>query len=125
MPQNAVARVRDTGHNAPERGGVCMDVSKREELALQVDETEWEWLRPHLERDVLILVSQDLDLAEVGAKVAGDDAAAISAWIEKRKVGKPSAKQILDWDMAKGKKFLMLVVSPYVLVKEKEVSFLQ
>jgi hypothetical protein len=99
--------------------GAAMDMAKRAELALQIDETEWEWLRPHLERDVLILVSQDLDLAEVAAKLAEDDSAAVAKWIEAQKVGKPSVKQVLDWDLAKMKKFRMVLVSPYVLIQEK------
>ena len=95
-----------------------MNSAKKAELALQVDEAEWEWLRPLLERDILILVSPDLELAEVGAKLAEDNSAFVAQWIEAKKVGKPSVKQVLDWDLTKRKKFRMLVVSPYALIQE-------
>jgi hypothetical protein len=92
----------------------------REELALTVDEAEWGWLRAHLERGGLIVVARDLDIAEVGAKVAADDTAAIGGWIAGRKLAKPSAEQIAAWDGDREKRFLCLIVSPYVLIQEKK-----
>ena len=40
----------------------------KEDLALTIDETEWSWLRAHLERGGLILVNDSLDLAEAGTQ---------------------------------------------------------
>ena len=94
-------------------------IPSKEELALTVDEAEWEWLRAHLERGSVIVVSPELRLVEAGLKVAADDTATIQAWIDTQKLAKPSAKQIAAWDASSGKKFLMLIVSPYVLVQEK------
>lgn len=89
-----------------------------EELALQVDVAEWGWLRPHGERGGLVVVSPLLDLAEVGARVAADDAAAIQSWIAAGDMGKPTAPQLEAWDAAPDRRFRMLVVSPYVLIQE-------
>ncbi len=94
----------------------------REELGRTVDVAEWSWLRAHLERGGLIVVDRDLDLVEVGLKVAADDAAAISAWITDRNLTKPSAAQIAVWDLEQGKRFRTLIVSPYVLIQELEVG---
>jgi hypothetical protein len=94
------------------------EIKAKEELALNIDEAQWQWLKPHLERDALIIVSGALDLAEAGERIAADDSAAVSAWIAAGKVGKPSAEQIAVWDTEPEKKFLVLIISPYVLIQE-------
>lgn len=92
----------------------------REELALTVDEAAWNWLRAHLERGGLIVVARDLDIVDVGLKIAADDSASIGGWIDGGKLAKPSAGQIAAWDSEKEKLFLCLIVSPYVLIQEKQ-----
>ena len=99
-----------------------MNTSK-EDLALTIDETEWSWLRAHLERGGLILVDDSLDLAEAALKVAEDDISTIEQWINAGKIGKPSEAQILHWNEDKQKKFSMLIVSPYVLIQERLPTF--
>lgn len=89
-----------------------------EELALAVDEAQWQWLKPHLERGALITVSAGLDLAEAGERISADDMATVGGWIESGKVGKPTLAQIAAWEEEPAKKFLMLVISPYVLIQE-------
>jgi hypothetical protein len=92
----------------------------REELALAVDEAAWGWLRAHLERGGLIIVASDLDIVEVGLKIAADDAAAIDGLIAAGGLTKPSAEHIATWDGNKEKRFLCLIISPYVLIQEKQ-----
>ncbi len=53
----------------------------RERLEQDLAEVHWPWLRPHARRGALILVADDLDLVDVGASVAEDDRARVSAWI--------------------------------------------
>jgi len=95
----------------------------KEDLALTIDETEWSWLRAHLEQGGLILVNDSLDLAEAALKVAADDVATIEQWISDGMIGKPSETQILLWNGDKRKKFAMLIVSPYVLIQERLPTF--
>jgi hypothetical protein len=97
--------------------------STKEELALTIDETEWSWLRAHLNRGGLILVGDSLDLAEAAFKVAADDVAVIEQWVRDGKIGKPSETQILHWNEDKQKKFSMLIISPYVLIQERLPTF--
>ncbi|NJD90306.1 MAG: DUF2288 domain-containing protein [Geobacter sp.] len=94
------------------------DLKTREELALSVDEAEWQWLKPHLDRGSLITVAAVLDLAEAAERIAADDAVQIGEWIGSSKLGKPTAEQITAWDATPRKKFLMLVISPFVLIQE-------
>jgi hypothetical protein len=98
-------------------------MTTKEELALTIDETEWGWLRAHLERGGLILVDDSLDLAEAALKVAADDIDVIEQWVSSGKLGKPSETQILHWNEEKQKKFAMLIVSPYVLIQERLPTF--
>jgi len=94
------------------------ETRNREELALTIAEAEWQWLKPHLERDGLITVAVAVDLAEAGERIAADDAQQVGEWISNGAVAKPTAEQIASWDTVPEKKFLMLVVSPYVLIQE-------
>ena len=91
----------------------------KQEMATKVDVADWFMLRAHLERGGLIVVDRMLDLAEVGVGVAADDVKAIERWLLSGLLGKPTARQIVQWDAEQGKGFLCLIVSPYVLVQEK------
>lgn len=91
---------------------------KREELALNIDEAEWQWLKPHLERGALITVAGSLDLAEAGERIALDDSTSVAAWVAAGTIGKPTAEEIAAWDKEPDKKFLTLIISPYVLIQE-------
>jgi len=90
----------------------------REELALNIDEAQWQWLKPHLERGALITVAAALDLAEAGERIAADDAESLTAWISAGKVGRPTLEEIEEWDKSPRKKFLTLIISPFVLIQE-------
>ena len=91
-----------------------------ESLAPQLDTAEWQWLRPHNERGALIIVDSMLELAEVGEKLACDDAAAIQAWLASSLVKKPDLDQISAWNQTPSKLFSMLVISPFVLIQEQQ-----
>ena len=56
-------------------------IPTKEELSLTIDETEWSWLKPHLERGGLVLIDDSLDLAEAAISIAADDTATIEQWI--------------------------------------------
>ena len=89
----------------------------REELTLSVDMARWDWLRPHLERGALVVVSPDLDLVAAGFSIACDDTAAVYAWVETGRIAKPSATQIFDWDADPDTPFRFVIASPYVLIQ--------
>jgi len=91
----------------------------KEELASKIDLADWFMLRAHLERGRLIVVDAMLDLAEVGAGVAADDVKVIERWVVSGLIGKPTAPQIEAWNADKEKRFLCLIISPYVLIQEE------
>ena len=94
----------------------------QQEFAAKIDVAEWFMLRAQLERGRLIVVDGLLDLAEVAVGVAADDVKVIERWLVSGLLGKPTAQQIEKWDGEKGKRFLCLIVSPYVLVQEESTA---
>ena len=91
-------------------------------LAAQVDTAQWQWLRAHNERGALILVEGMLGLAEVGERLVADDSATVQAWLASALLSKPTAEQVAAWDAVPAKPFAMLVVSPFVLIQEQDLT---
>jgi hypothetical protein len=96
---------------------------RKEELALSVDEAQWDWLRAHLNRGGLILVDNSLDLTEAAISVANDDTNSLEKWISSGHVSKPTESLIQAWDADKQKRFSMLIISPYILIQERLPTF--
>jgi hypothetical protein len=100
-----------------------MSKPKREDfrttLKDSLDEAAWSWLKPHSERQALILVAQELDLIDVGEKVALDEATTVQEWIASGQLTRPLPHQAEAWEATPDKRFVTLIVSPYVLIQEK------
>jgi hypothetical protein len=88
------------------------------ELAQTLDEARWDWLIPHVKRDVVVVVTQELDLLDVGVAIAQDDTLSVQHWISEQLLHKPSPEQLADWNSDQTKRFQALIVQPFVLVKE-------
>ncbi|MDX2096973.1 MAG: DUF2288 domain-containing protein [Leptolyngbyaceae cyanobacterium bins.59] len=92
----------------------------RADLETMLDEAEWNWLQPHAQRDVLVVVAPDLDLLDVGVAIAGDNTTSVQNWINQRLIYKPSPDQLSEWNDDQTKKFQALIVRPYVLIREPD-----
>ncbi|NEP14049.1 MAG: DUF2288 family protein [Symploca sp. SIO1A3] len=90
----------------------------RAQLAEILDEAVWEWLIPHVKRDVVVVVTKELDLLDVGVAIAKDDVLSIQHWISEQLVHKPFSEELSIWNTDKTKRFQALIVQPYVLVQE-------
>ena len=77
----------------------------------------WRDLQRHFARGVLIAVAGDLDLVEVAARVAEDDAPALRAWMEAGRVVRATDEHARRWEAA-GRELRAVVVAPWVLVQE-------
>lgn len=93
--------------------------SLRDKLKSELHEAPWADLRPHMEKDVLITVSQDLDLLEIGEKVASDDKTAVGELIDRRLIAKPTPSELSLWEKQLQQRFLFLIVYPFVLIQKK------
>jgi hypothetical protein len=94
------------------------EVSVKEELAKTLDSAEWAWLKPHLERDALILVSSSLDLLQIAVEVAENQRVKIQDYLNAGSLSKPTSVQIESWNQISDKKFQVIIVRPFVLIQE-------
>lgn len=90
----------------------------RTELLENLDEAEWQWLIPHVQRDAVIVVALKLDLLDVGVAIASDNISSVQNWINEQLIFKPSVAQMADWNSDRTKRFNALIVQPYILVQE-------
>ena len=97
-----------------------MEESLKSKLEEQIQEARWDWLAPHHARGALVWVSMDLELAEVGFRMAENDAVAVQNWLSTGQLQRPLDFQTEAWaDPAK--RFLFLIVQPFVLFQEQRV----
>jgi hypothetical protein len=90
----------------------------REKLQQNLDEAEWEWLIPHVQKDGVIVVAKNLDLLDVGEAIAGDNIPSVQRWINEQLLAKPTIDQVGEWNLNRTKRFNALIVEPYVLIQE-------
>jgi hypothetical protein len=90
----------------------------REQLKELLDEAELEWLKPHIQKDAVIIVDAELDLLDVGEAIANDNTQSIQHWIGEQLLVKPSAEILNRWNANPEQRFQAIIIQPYILVKE-------
>jgi hypothetical protein len=90
----------------------------REKLQENLDEAEWEWLIPHVQKDAVIVVTENLDLLDVGEAIASDNIPSVQHWIDEQLLAKPTVDQVGEWNLNRNKRFNALIVEPYIIIKE-------
>ncbi|WP_309744505.1 MULTISPECIES: DUF2288 domain-containing protein [unclassified Chamaesiphon] len=90
----------------------------RAQLTELVDEAELEWLKPHIQKDAVILVVPELDILDVGVAIASDNTQSVQHWIGEQLLVKPSPEILNRWNTNPHQKFQAMIIQPYVLVKE-------
>jgi hypothetical protein len=90
----------------------------REQLKELLDEAELEWLKPHIQKDAVIIVDAGLDLLDVGEAIANDNTQSIQHWIGEQLLVKPSAEILNRWNANPEQRFQAIIIQPYILVKE-------
>lgn len=89
----------------------------RDKLAATRGHVFWSDLRAHAQRDVIIVVAEELDLLDVGEAVAANDTARVQRWIEEKKLTKPTTEDLARWPTEPAARFESLIVAPFVLVR--------
>jgi len=89
----------------------------RSQLAASLDEAELDWLKPHIQKDTVIIVHPGLDLIDVGVAIATDNTTAVQHWVGEQLITKPSNTDLTHWNAQPQQKFQAIIVQPYVLVK--------
>jgi hypothetical protein len=92
--------------------------SLKEKLEQDVADISWKELQPHAKRDAIIVIKDELDLAEVAVAIAEDNTASVQNWIGTQSIAKPSSQELTEWNQTPEKQFAALIVQPFVVVKE-------
>ena len=90
----------------------------KERLNKDIADISWQELLPHARRDAVIIVKSELDLSEVAVAIAQDNTSLVQGWIASQSVAKPTAAQLSLWNDNPQKQFRVLIVQPFVVVKE-------
>ncbi|MEN9871979.1 MAG: hypothetical protein RLZZ171_2971 [Cyanobacteriota bacterium] len=90
----------------------------KEKLQKDVADISWNELQPHAKRDAIIVIKDELELAEVAVAIAEDNTAFVQNWIENQSIAKPSSQQLTEWNQTPEKQFVALIVQPFVVVQE-------
>jgi hypothetical protein len=89
----------------------------RKELNKSIGQVTWSDLRKHMVRDVIIIVDSSLSLLEAALKVAENDQAQVSTWIQDGILTKPNPQQLEHWEKNLSLPFLSVVVQPFILIQ--------
>ncbi len=84
-----------------------------EETSSQINFNE---LKIDILRDVIILVSSDLELLDVAKSCANDDTASFQKWLDEKLVTKPTIDQIELWKK-ENSLFNCCIVKPFVFLQ--------
>lgn len=87
-------------------------------LTQDLADVDWNDIKPHAQRDAVIVVNEKLDILEVGVAIAKDDTVAVQHWITEQLIKKPSNQQLSNWNVNPSQIFKTLIVQPFVLVQE-------
>jgi hypothetical protein len=88
------------------------------QLSQEIADVAWESIKPHAQRDAVIVVNSGLDLIEVGMAIAEDRTMTVQHWIAEALIRKPSAIELSQWNDKPSKEFSALIIQPFVLVQE-------
>ncbi|HEY9827598.1 MAG TPA: DUF2288 domain-containing protein [Stenomitos sp.] len=89
----------------------------REQLIRDLAEVPWSDIKPHSQRDAVIVVHEALDMLDVAEAIAQDNVAQVQVWIAEQLVQKPTAEQLSGWNADPTQTFSTLILQPYVLIR--------
>lgn len=91
-------------------------MSFKEKFESEIEECDWDMLRPHHERGAVFIVTENLDLVSVATALAEDNVSQVKIWLDNKDFYKlEETKELENEPFKKFAKFL--IVQPYVLVK--------
>ncbi|MDJ0508582.1 MAG: DUF2288 domain-containing protein [Crocosphaera sp.] len=91
------------------------DIRKR--LTDDIADVNWNDIKPHAQRDAVIVVNESLNLLDVGIAIAQDEKVMVERWITEELICKPSNEQLGNWNSNETQLFKTLIVQPFVLIQ--------
>lgn len=96
-----------------------MTTDLRTKLDSERADLTWEHLETSGHLDAIVVVANDLDLADAGVALANNDVANVQAWLASGRLHRPGDVELATWRAAPERTFEMIVVQPFVLVQLK------
>jgi len=90
-----------------------------EKLKTEVESASWEPLKEHYQRGAIIVVSNDLDLIQVGSDIATDNVEIIKNLLSDGKLTQPTDEHAQQFTEDEDVMFHFIIVQPYVLIQKK------
>jgi hypothetical protein len=91
----------------------------KEKLEKDILETSWNPLAEHFAKGAVYLLDGDLELAEVGESMAGDNLSSVKEWLDNGLLYPPTPEEALKFSQTEEVLFNMLIIEPYVLIQRK------
>jgi hypothetical protein len=88
------------------------------QLTSELAATDWNDLKPHAQRDAIIIVDQSLNLVDVGVAIANDNTMLVQEWITGKLIYKPSVEELSFLNNNPQQQFNALIVQPFVLISQ-------
>jgi len=95
------------------------DTELRDKVNRETARLPWSELLKHFAQGNVIWVANELDLVEVAVRIAHDDKANITQWMEQGMVAKVSDQQCQAW-MDSDARLWATVISPFILVQQEK-----
>ena len=95
------------------------DTELHDKINRETARVHWSELQRHFAHGAVVFVSTELDLVEVALRIAHDDKASITRWMEEGKLAKVSDVQARTWQAADAQLWAS-VVNPFVLVQQEK-----
>jgi hypothetical protein len=92
--------------------------SLRAELNEQTAQMHWHELQRYFASGTLISVAPELDLIDVGARIAADDKSSIEEWMSASRLHRVSDAQARQW-LTQDALLWTVVVKPWILVQHE------
>ncbi len=83
-------------------------------LSSDIDNTKWDLLAPHHERNAAFYITPDVELIAVAMAMARDESQYVKEWINQGKLLPPTQDQIKQWS-EEGTDFKYIIIQPYVI----------
>lgn len=84
----------------------------------EIQEADWELLKPHHDRQAVFILKPGFDLLAIGNQMAKDDVEAIKTLLNNGDLYRPAESDTKEWEKDLHKKFAkFLIVSPYVIIQ--------
>lgn len=88
----------------------------KEKLSSEIEQADWDMLKPHHERGALFIVDQKLDLIDVGIAIAEDKTSLVKIWLDNKDLYQLDNADKFDQEPCQ-KIGSFIIIQPYVLLK--------